>query len=181
MLAAVAVTVPVLVDGCTQDTGPKPSPLPSTTKSASPTSTAPTPPVMPAEAKGTSAKSAKAFARHYVDLINFSSKSGDTATLDAASDPACESCAAISKNIRDIYDAGGSITSHGWKLRSATLVPQQPKSRPILDLGIIQAPERVVRASGQAPKRFPGGKQPMTMHLIMRQNAWVVARLDLVT
>jgi hypothetical protein len=178
-LAVATVMLAASLSGCTSN--PKPAPLPSDppSPSASPSPGAsPTPPAMPSAAQGTSAKAAKAFARFYIDAVNFASRTGDVSALKPLATLDCASCKSISHNIERIYSADGHITSEGWRLSSVSVVPGQPVSRPILELGVVQSPEVVVFKAGSSPKHFPGGKQPMTMHLVHRKSAWLVTRLD---
>ena len=75
---------------------------------------------MPAEAEGTSPRAAKAFARHYFDVINYSARTGDTRELRKLGTADCVSCEAIAHNIEKIYNAGGHIESDGWQLTRAS-------------------------------------------------------------
>lgn len=162
---------------CESNAAPPPleSPTPSPSATSRPT---PAAPELPAEARGTTEASAKAFAEHYVDLINYAMNSGDVTALRALGDEACVSCRAISSNIDDTYSSGGKISSRGWLLQSVSVVPNQPAHRPILDLGIVMSPERIVRRTGAKQETFPGGKQPMTMYLRHAKGGWLVVRLD---
>ena len=181
-LAGVLVALALAASGCTDTAKPKPlpstGPAPSASRSAS---ASPTPPVLPEAAKGTSAASAKAFARFYIDSINFAARTGKTTSLATLGTTGCESCSAIQKNIERVYDAGGNIRSSGWRLTTIAVVPAQPKQRPILDLGVLQ-PSEVVKQTSTGPiKRYKGGRQPMTMHLRWTHSDWSVERLDLVS
>jgi hypothetical protein len=133
---------------------------------------------MPAAAKGTDERSAKAFARHYFDSINFAARTGDTSQLDTLGSGACESCDAIGRNIRRIYRAGGSIETEGWELRSLSPVPLQPRAKPVLDLSVFVNPETVVPRAGGPEKHYDGGKQAMTMYLAREDARWLVTKLD---
>ena len=82
--AFLLVTVLGGLAGCQGN--PEPAPLPSPTTSPSPSpspSVASAPPVLPNEARGTSAASARAFVRHYVDLVNHAMATGDVEGLSA--------------------------------------------------------------------------------------------------
>jgi hypothetical protein len=176
-----AVLGAAVLTGC--QSNPKPPPLDDAAASsppptASPTSAAPT---LPAEAKGTSEAAAEAFVRHFFDSLKYAINSGDTEHLRDLAANSCQSCVAISENIEKTYGAGGSISSKGWLLQSASLTPRQPRDRPILDLGVLMTPERVVERAGADPKTFGGGKQPMTMYLVRKSGEWRVTRLDRVT
>jgi len=166
--------------GC--ESNPEPAPLPNQSPAAStPTETespTPTPPTMPAEAKGTSEKSAKAFVRYYFKSINAAAATGSTSSLTALATPGCESCKTIAGNIEDIYAAGGSIETEGWEPETISAVPLQPKKRPVFDLDVRIHPELVVRKAGASAERSRGGRQAMTMHLRHGPSGWKVTRLD---
>jgi len=136
---------------------------------------------MPAEAKGTSEASAKAFVRYYFATINFAARTGDTDQLRELGSPDCTSCEAITENIADIYGDGGNIRSDGWELRSIIAVPLQPRNKPIFDLSVFLNPEQVTSGETGEPEDFEGGKQPMTVYLVRQDSAWHVVQLDKVS
>ena len=135
---------------------------------------------MPAEARGTSEKSAKAFAEHYFMLLNYATATGDTDPVHGLATLNCESCANFKAKIDKIYRAGGHIRSDGWELQSVKPVARQPDSRPILQLGMLLHSQRVLLRKGGQETEFKGGKQPMTMFLVRSASQWKVSRLDLV-
>jgi hypothetical protein len=135
---------------------------------------------MPAEAKGTSAKAAKAFVRYYFDALNHATATGDTRPIEQLAGKSCMSCRNFEKKISAIYAADGHISSGGWEVRSITPVAHQSARRPILQLGMFLNPETVVANSGAHARKFKGGKQPMTMFLRRKDDSWQVSRLDLV-
>jgi hypothetical protein len=170
----------VLLAGCTSNAEPRPLPEPtaSAAVSASP-SPAATPPTLPAAAEGTSPRAAKAFARHYFDVVNYAARTGDTKDLRSLAAPGCVSCEAIASNIERIYNAGGHIESDGWTLQQARSL-KTTSTRSILTLGVRLESEVVV--TGEGDKQHHAGRlQPMTMHLMRDAGGFSVARLDLVT
>jgi hypothetical protein len=134
---------------------------------------------MPAAARGRSAHAAEAFARYYVDLINYAARTGRTRQLGAASAQQCRTCSTIGRNIRRVYSTGGRIQSHGWHLTEVTVTSQHDDADRVLRLRIHEAPERVLSDSGRRVRSFEGGMQSMTMYL-RRKPDWSVTRLDLV-
>lgn len=167
----------VVLSGC--QANPEPPPIDTASSSPSP-SPSPTDaaPTLPAEAQGTSEKAAKAFVRHFFETLNHAMNSGDTESLRDLASAECESCAAIVENIDATYAAGGRIESRGWLVQSVSVVPGQPKTSPILDVGVLMSRERVLERSGAEPESFEGGKQPMTMYLLHTAGQWRVSRLD---
>jgi hypothetical protein len=51
----------------------------------------------------------EAFIRHYIDLLNYSARTGDTAPVHAASDPGCLGCAAYINSVKKINEANGGL------------------------------------------------------------------------
>ena len=175
--AGAVLALAVVAGGCQSSAEPPPmtgTPTPSV--SPSPTPTAPT---LPAEARGTSTASAKAFVRHWIDVLNYAMRTGDTTGLDSLSAADCESCLALIRNIEKPYAAGGYIKTRGWVLQSIFPVPLQPKKRPMFDLGLYLSREVVLERAGGTERTAAGGKQPMTIHLVWTNSAWQVTRLDL--
>ena len=170
-----------MLTGC--DSNPSPAPLPSESPSPSSSSPSPTapPPTLPAAAKGTSEAAAKAFVRYWIDTLNYATATGETNALQNLGTADCESCKNFSDTIDEIYGAGGEVTSEGWDLRSATPVANQPRNMPILQLSMFLHPQTVRKTAGSAREQLDGGRQPMTMFLLRRDDEWVVNRLDLVT
>ncbi|HZJ07199.1 MAG TPA: DUF6318 family protein [Nocardioidaceae bacterium] len=133
---------------------------------------------MPAEAKGTSEKSAKAFVRHYVSLVNFALRTGDAQALKAASSARCKSCRAVAANIEDVYGDGGSLTGKGWRVTVIEPVAEQPRSEPVLQTGVFVSPQDKVAKPGADVERFDGGQNLMTFFLKRHSNAWIVSKWD---
>ncbi len=114
LFGALLVVGALTLSGCTDDPA-KPKPLPSPTSSspaASPSQTAPT---MPPAAKGTSAASAEAFARHYVDLINYAMHSGDTAPMLKSRSKPCAPLASLSAEALRTWSQRRAIAGTGWR------------------------------------------------------------------
>ena len=183
-VAASAAVALAALAGCTSNAEPSPaptptvSPSPSTSPSTSP-SASPTPPTMPAAAEGTSPRAAKAFARHYFDVINYSARTGDTRELRKLGTSDCVSCNAIAHNIETIYGAGGHIESENWQLREVTVL-KATNGRAVLSVGTLIHPEVVVQSNGKRSRKA-GGKQPMTMFVDLSDANPRVTKLDLVT
>jgi hypothetical protein len=166
--------------GC--DSNPSPAPLPSESPpSASPSATgtpSPTPPAMPDAAKGTGEKSAKAFVRYYIDALNFATSTGDTTKVRAASVPACMSCDSMLDKIETVYRDGGYFRGAGWTITDIKYQPLQPRSRPILSVGVQLAEQEMLERQGGQVERFEGGPNRLTLKLVMSEVNWQVQKLD---
>jgi uncharacterized protein DUF6318 len=132
---------------------------------------------MPAEAKGTNSRSAEAFARHYVDLINYAMHSGDTAAIRAMSTKQCQTCEAIAGAIDRVYEKSGHLEGAGWRvLTAAPAVSTSGKTARV---------SMQIRISKQiaysAPHASPSASMPQTGNLdfglIRSGKAWVTDEL----
>ncbi|WP_332662819.1 DUF6318 family protein, partial [Aeromicrobium sp.] len=82
---------------CSSDPEPK---EPKRTASATPTAT---PPTMPAQAKEDTPEGAAAFVKHYIDVFNYASNTGDVEELSRLSSPDCKGCQSYITLYRDTY------------------------------------------------------------------------------
>ena len=133
---------------------------------------------MPAGAKGTSEKSAKAFVRYYIDALNFATATGDTSRARELSGLRCDSCDSMLDKVETVYADGGYFRGDGWAVTGIKYQPLQPKRRPILSVGIQLAPQDMVEAEGQDVQHFEGGPNQLTLHLSHAESKWHVEQLD---
>ncbi|MGW6198142.1 DUF6318 family protein [Kribbella sp. NPDC055110] len=84
--------------------------VPSPTTSTQPNGTPSGPPLRPATANGLSLAAAEAFVRHYVDLMNYASQTGDGRPLLAASDGGCEGCKQYADFTAKINASNGGLS-----------------------------------------------------------------------
>lgn len=93
---------------------PNTAPVTSETPAAdhtSPTPLAPSlPPVRPQPAHGLTLAAAELFIRHYVDLMNYSARTGDTQALRAASDPECVGCGKYFASVEKVNEQNGGLS-----------------------------------------------------------------------
>jgi hypothetical protein len=114
-LLAVAALALLLVAGCGGD--PKPKSLPSPTPSPSPSASASAPKQTDAPSPPKAAKNragAIAFANFFIELVNYSSLSGDTTELRRNYVPLCTKCEAFADVVDKTYASGGKITGGDW-------------------------------------------------------------------
>lgn len=171
-----------VVAGCSSSP-PEPEPLPEPTRSSaassspSPGPTA-TPPTLPAEAEGTSPAAAKAFARYYIELVNYAAATGDTQPARQVSSARCQSCNGILGKVDEIYSSGGRLTGEGWRVRNMKYQPFQPEDRPVLSVGIRISPQVMVSRAGASPTEFPGGRNQLDIRLAHTQEGWTVTDFE---
>jgi len=166
--------------GCQSNPEPPPleteSPSPSASPSASPTEAAPT---LPPEAEGTDEAAAKAFVRHYVDVLNYSGPAAETEALRALSTRSCSACIGIADFIDGVAADGGQIEGDGWTIRQLTLVTSDPSNTEIVIDALVEVhPQQVRPSSGADLKEFDGGQRLKTFWLKHRSPGWQVSRID---
>lgn len=149
---------------CTDDSSPQPAPLPSPTATTPPVDSAPE---LPPEAEERSLDGANAFIRHWLDVLNHATTSGQVESLRRLSNSACESCAGVIDRIAATYAAGGRIESGGWV--AGVLVPA---SRESFQGTITMSPQVVVESTGVDPKEFPGTQSEITFSLRWNASGW---------
>jgi hypothetical protein len=170
---AVAVVLPVLAVGCSDDPEPRFEPSPSPTDSTSSAA---------AEPKAWEVKSeagAVAFAKHWIDVFNEATRSGDSAEVRDASTEECGTCARFSDGIDDLYQGGGSIESQGWKVLQAVPAPGMPVVEPRIALRIRQSPQRITHTNGHV-QSFPGGSETFSARLVWSDSQWLMNDLVLI-
>ena len=79
---------------------------------------------MPAQAKADTEAGAIAFVKHYIDVFNYASNTGDVAELQRLSDPKCEGCNNYIELYKNTYAAGGYFKDSDWVLSSPELEQQ---------------------------------------------------------
>jgi hypothetical protein len=170
---AVAVVLPVLAAGCSDDPEPRFEPSPSPTESTS--SAAPEPKAWEVKSEA----GAVAFAKHWIDVFNEATRSGDAGEVRAASTETCGTCSRFADGIDDLYQGGGSIESQGWKVVQAVPTSSMVISKPRIALRIRQSPQRVTQKNGEV-RSFPGGRETFSARLVWTDSQWLMNDLVLI-
>ena len=102
--------------------------------------------------------------RAWVDARNDALRSGDTAAVDALSAKDCRSCEQLNKVIREIYQAGGSFETRGWRIK--TLMEKVGAIPVQVDTALIFARGRTIPAAGADPIDYAQEKHIVTFKLV---------------
>lgn len=138
----------------------------------------------PAEPKPWEVRSddgAVAFARHWIDVFNAAQAGSGTSRLRGISDASCGTCNRFVNLTDAIYDAGGHISSHGWRLLQAGISPDMPSTQARVETRIQQSKQMVVKAAGERPEPFTGGPINYQFDLTWKRNKWRLQALLIVT
>lgn len=152
----------------------KPSTLPKPSASSSPSPSA-TPPVLPAAAKEKTKAGAIAFVRHYVDVLNYATFSGETDTARKLDGEHCESCERMLAAIDAIYENGGQVEGGAWKPSPVSQAPQPGGNGWAVDTKISYGPQDVVPSKGAEAKHYTGGGRLVTFLVEYRSGTWAVS------
>lgn len=147
------------------------------TPSADPTESPRSPGAVPSEATATTPAGVKAYAEHWVRVLNHAVASGDSAGLRALSD-GCTTCDALAGGVDALAEAGGHVTGEGWLLQEVAVQPGLPKKKAEAQLAVLRRPEAVEESAGADPSYFEGGEDTYRMRLRHDGETWLVTALD---
>jgi hypothetical protein len=171
-VAAITAAACMALVGCGAD-GDEPvdSGLPSDSKTT-PTATtspasesSPTPPAEPDNIDNTSPAAAKAFARHVVDLINYSGTTQDIAPLRAVFASSCKVCDAGLKGMEEVIKEGARVKGGKWSVKYLRYYPGSPREAPLIDIIIKATTERIFHPDRSKPDVNPGFRSNYTWKL----------------
>jgi hypothetical protein len=180
----------VVALGASCDGGdPSPTTLPPSPPStvATPTPTAPTPtatpspaptaPTLPAAARQDSPAGAEAFARHYVEVLDYASRSGQIQPLEDLG--ACGTCKARSRGIKEFFDAGGRVEGGELTIVRSEVI-RFVKSAALVNVTYNQAAGRTVAGNGEETTLPASTAEIFTFTLARARESWTVQKLQVV-
>jgi hypothetical protein len=130
-------------------------------------------PEPPSAATAATRDGATAFVKYWFDALNYAVSTGNTASVDAASGPDCEACAAASKAIKDAYQNGSALRGGGYTIRQITTDNFFTVSEPKIDVVFDRSPRSTVTATGQQITILPGTTFATAQVLLERSdNKW---------
>jgi hypothetical protein len=132
---------------------------------------------MPAEARGTSKRSAKAFVRYYVDVLNHAMATGDTERLSELGATSCGSCEAVVTNIQGLYVGDGHLEGEGWEVRRTRHLGRSSGHEVVQAVVQIRPQDRYETGSGDH-EHYDGGQKLMTFRVTREDGEWLVQAWD---
>ncbi|HEX5916876.1 MAG TPA: hypothetical protein VFY76_03435 [Nocardioides sp.] len=160
---ALALAVPVLLAGCSDD--PEPTP-----KIPEPTSSSPTP--TPTESETPQAESPEDFIRRWQAAGDEMQRTGETAAYLEIS-PDCAACRSLANDVDDIYAGGGRIEYDGAKVVRIKPAGTQP---PTFDVGLRLPATVIYRGPSGESDTLPPGKMTIRVTLKEAREGWTVTR-----
>lgn len=176
METAAALALVVALAGCGSN-NPKPAPAPTKSASASPSPSREVAPTMPPEAKGTDEAAAKAYVRHFIEVINYAGPSGDTHALRQLY-RGCIECLAISDLIDKTYSAQGHISGGSWRIRSMESMSLGTKKLRVLARVRVDS-QKILRKTSARPDVYSADPDATKSFILAQRGShWIV--IDLV-
>ena len=150
------------------------TPSPTTPSASEPTTEPkdPAEPELPAAAREPGASGARAFVRHYIQLLNYAGATGDVASFLAAAS-GCQSCRELASNFKTTYRKGGYYRTDGWRVEALVVMAEGSKN--YVALAQIKETPIVWRETAQSPiRRLDAGRLHLRFVLSWSQGAWLV-------
>lgn len=177
-----ALALSVVLAGCGGDPDTSPDPTATTSAVSTTPSTPPTPsaPALPEAAMANTKAGAIAFVRHYVEVQNYASVSGDTQPLKALATKACDSCRGITSVIDRVYRAHGRIEGDGWEITAASnaQISAGPTDLQFVDVKLSVSPQVIYASPSASPSNYAGNpNRLMTFGLSRTTGGWRVSQI----
>ena len=158
---ALALVVPLLLAGCSQDEPEPKMPDPPTSAEPSPS---------PSESETPEAESAEEFIRRWAAIEAEMENTGDTAAYRELSAD-CTACTDLAEIIEGWYEAGGFVKWDGWRVLS---VKPRGGSDTEFAVRVRSAPTEYKESAEGETKSFPGGPGAHLLVLEPSGGSWVV-------
>ncbi len=167
-LIALLMTTALLFAGCTNEPEPK---EPDATSKPTPTATVPS---MPAEAKEGSDEGAIAFVKHYIEVFNYASNTGDVEELQKLSDSDCGGCTEYIDLFRKTYADGGYFKDSDWQLNTITAEAQGSE---MVVFAHLSAPKGRYKTSTKSTERAGEGESTdVTLVPAPTSSGWILTQ-----
>lgn len=176
-LLAAALTSAAL-SGCSPDSAATAPPVEamSTTTAATPSESPSGPPPMPDEARGTSRKAAVAFVRHWVDTLNYSADTLDSAPLRELSSAQCDACTKMTRLMQRLERKGGRVTGQQWTIGEIEALKGASTIVQVQALVTFAASE-LIAEEGREAKPYPEGRSVLTFNLERTARGWTLRQV----
>lgn len=153
---------------------PRTSPVATTEPTPEPTAE---PPELPAAAQQDTKAGAVAFAKHYIDVVNYATETGDVQPLWSASSNSCESCANFMEILTGVYRGGGRVEGGAWTVRSFSATAAGRPNVWLMALNLNADKQVVYRGPGAEPEERDGGRFAASLYARWSGDKWTVTRL----
>jgi hypothetical protein len=133
---------------------------------------------MPPLAREKSRAGAKAFVRHYIDVINYSWTSLRTARLASLGAADCADCDAIVTRIDEVEKAGGYKRGAKWHATAMTVIATQGIQDPIVQVLVKIDQGKFLDHKGGTVQAIDATQTYMDFELTRRARMWAVTNVE---
>lgn len=158
---ALALSVPLLLAGCSDDPEPTPKMPDPTTTSSTPT---------PTETETAEAERAEEFIRRWVEAGDEMQVTGETEDYSSMT-PDCRPCQAFVGNVEEVYADGGRAEFAGSKIIQIKRVGDAPPTYHLTK----DLPETVIRRGDGDVETLPSGRTTLNVTLGRKAGRLVIA------
>lgn len=182
--AVAALLLLGLLVSCSDDapSSDPPEPTASATVSPSPTETSSgqTAPAIPPVAYEATLPGAKAFLRHYLRVVSYAMRTGDSDTMRELSSASCRACEATRKRVDHVYRLRGRVVTTGWHDELVLEDPSQRLPSRRFFVKIRQGRQTLFDDAGHVVDRDPAKTMSMRISLDREADGWLVGEMELV-
>lgn len=184
-LGAVGLTVLAACAAGSPEAG-RPNSVPATSPptvlaSTPPSSAAPsTPPERPQGADGLTLAAAEMFIRHYIDVMNYAAKTGDTAALRDASESGCLGCAKYFNSVEKVNEQNGGLTGdYLERFVEVTALTRTKKDRLAASTNVTVGSYTARRSPSAKPVAINASVYTEQMVLSAKDGNWLMFEMEL--
>lgn len=157
------VLIGAMLAGCSGGEADEPAdPLSSSTPSSSDATPADDPssdvPELPDVAQENTLAGAEAFIRHYIELLNYASHTGDTDALEAVSDQDCAGCSHYADLYKETYSRGGFYKKGEW-VTQKQVFSQRLEDGTVRLIAIVDTKKLIYRKDASSSAKTYGSEQ----------------------
>ena len=169
-----------LLAGCSED-DPEPKidaePTPSETSPSATSSSAsvntsptvtPTPPVDP-----------RAAVDAWLQAWTLAMTSGITDEVFGLSAETCVSCQRLIDQVADLYAKGGRLETEGWRASKVSEAPDSVVATPSYVMQVVEARQILYDENNNVADNTPASTVPMRMTFELRDQKWVLGKLEI--
>lgn len=190
--ATAALSLSILLGGCTDGSAGTPIPTVSASEapSAEPSSAAPEPttpapsaevekPAPPEAMRRDDVAGAEAAAQYFLELYQYAYSSGDVSALEGLSHPECVFCADALADVKSLYESGGHATGGIVEISEVSALPPVEPGAPFrVNVTASEGPSERIERTGERTQAT-GGTSVLIFALLPTSEGWRVRGVDI--
>ncbi|MEV7431065.1 hypothetical protein AB0N29_15725 [Nocardioides sp. NPDC092400] len=163
LLAALSLSVALVLSGCSDDPEPKVAPEPSALNS----------PATASPSGHASGLGPEGVVRAWVEARNEALEEGNTTAVRKLSSPSCKTCEDLLRPIETVHAEGGEFDTPGWRV-AGTNIKREGRGQIEIDTALIYASGSTTPSAGAEPVRYGEEKHIAVFRLVRADEIWLV-------